>query len=110
MRLIVLILTVVIQLAVAVVGLFILLLGLNGFSEREATPALILYIALSLTSSFTLGASSPFAAKGLAKRTSIGSFGASTIVVVTFCILGVVVLFGVAFASFALAEILRVNR
>lgn len=104
------ILTVVFQLTAAAIGLFILLLGLNGFSERQATPSLILYIALSLTSSFALGAASPFTAKRLAKRTSVGSFGASAIVVVAFCVIGAAVLFVGFFAAFALAEILRANR
>lgn len=105
----VLILTVVLQLTASAIGLFLLLLGLNGYSERQATPSLILYITLSLTSSFALGAASAFAAKRLAKRTSLGSFGASAIAVVAFSIIGVVVLFVGFFASFALAEILRAN-
>lgn len=110
MGILVLILTVVFQLTAAAIGLFLLLLGLNGYSERQATPSLILYIVLSLTSAFALGAASPFAAKRLAKRTSLGSFGSSAIVVVAFSFIGVIVLFVGFFASFALAEVLRAGR
>ena len=107
MGIIVLILIVVFQLAAAAVGFFVLLVGLNGYSERQATPGLILYIALSLISAFGLGAAGPFAVKRLANGTSLGRFGASAIVVVVFCIIGVVVLFAGFVASVALAEVLR---
>lgn len=110
MGILVLILTVVFQLTVAAIGLFLLLLGLNGYSERQATPSLVLYIVLSLTSALALGAASPFAVKRLAKRTSLGSFGSSAIVVVAFSFIGMIVLFVGFFASFALAEILRTSR
>ena len=110
MGILVLILTVVFQLTAAAIGLFVLLVGLNGYSERQATPSLILYIILSLTSALALGAASPFAAKRLAKRTSVGRFSSSAIVVVGFSFIGVIVLFVGFFASFALAEILRANR
>lgn len=110
MGILVLILTVVFQLTAAAIGLFVLLLGLNGYSERQATPSLILYIILSLGSACALSAVSPFAAKRLAKRTSLGRFGSSAIVVVGFSLIGVIVLFVGFFASFALAEILRANR
>jgi hypothetical protein len=110
MGILVLILTVVFQLTAAVIGLFLLLLGLNGYSERQATPSLVLYIVLSLTSALALGAASPYAAKRLAKRTSLGSFGSSAIVVVAFSFIGMIVLFVGFFASFALAEILRASR
>jgi hypothetical protein len=107
MAILALILIVVFQLAAAAIGFFVLLVGLNGYSERQATPGLILYIALSLTSSFALGAGSPFAAKRLARSKSLGRFGASAIVVVVFCIIGVAILFAGFVASLALAEVLR---
>ena len=47
MRIIVFLIAAVAQIAAAVFGLFILLLGLNGFSEREATPALIFFKKLT---------------------------------------------------------------
>ena len=106
----VLILTVVFQLTAAAIGLFLLLVGLNGYSERQATPSLILYVVLSLASAFALGAASPFAAKRLAKRTSLGSFGSSAIIVVGFSFIGVIVLSVGFVASFALAEVLRTSR
>jgi hypothetical protein len=110
MRILVFILIFVFQLTAAAIGLFVLLLGLNGYSERQSTPSIILYITLSLTSSFALGAVSPFAAKRLAKGISLGSFGASAIVVVAFSIIGGLVLLAGLFASVALAELLSANR
>ena len=110
MGILVLILTVVFQLTAAAIGLFLLLVGLNGYSERQATPSLILYIILSLTSASALGAASPFASKRLAKRTSLGRFGSAAIIVVAFSFIGVIVLFVGFFASFALAEFLRASR
>lgn len=110
MGIIVFISTAVIQLTAAAIGLFLLLLGLNGYSERQAMPGLILYIALSLTSASALGAASPFAAKRLAQRTSLGRFGSSAIVVVAFSIIGVIVLFVGFVASIALAEVMRAGR
>jgi hypothetical protein len=58
MRIIVFVITAFIQLAVAVLGFFILLLGLNGFSENDAMASLIFYIALAFLSALGLGAAS----------------------------------------------------
>ena len=110
MRVIVLILTVVFLLTASAVGFFVLLLGLNGYSEKQAMPSLILYFALCLASALGLGGVSPFVTKRLVEKTSLGSFGASAIVVSTFSIIGVVILIGGLFASFVLAEIVRGMR
>ena len=106
MGILVFIFIVVVQLTMAAIGLFLLLVGLNGYSERQATPSLILYITLSLTSALALGAASPFVVKRLAKRTSFGTFGSSAIVVVAFSLIGVIVLFVGFLASFVLVEVL----
>lgn len=110
MRILVFIVTVVFLLISSVVGFFVLLLGLNGYSEQQATPSLILYIALSLALALGLGGGSPFVAKRLAERTSLGNFGASAIVVTAFCIIGVLILIAGFFASFVLAEVVRSTR
>lgn len=107
MKILVFILTGLIQLTGAAVGLFLLLVGMNGYSERQAMPSLVFYVALSVATALGLAGGSPFVAKRLAARSSIGSFGASAIVVTSSAILGVAILVALFFASFLLAEILR---
>jgi len=107
MRIIVFFITVVIQLAAAAFMFLILLLGMNGYSERQATPSLIFYIALSVMSALGLGGASAFAAKRLAERTSLGGLGASAISVICSAIIGAVILIAGFFAALVLAEIVR---
>ena len=107
MRMIVCIVSVVITLGAAVFGLFFLLLGLNGYSEKQATPSLAVYVVLSLVTVLGVGIGSPFATKRLAQRRSLGNFGASAIVVTGSSIIGVVLLIALLFTSFVLADILR---
>lgn len=107
MRIIVFILTAVIQLAAAAAGFLILLLGMNGYSERQATPSLVLYIALGLGSAAGLGVASAFAAKYLAERRSFGGFAASATAVTGFAVVGGLILVVSFFAAIVLAEIMR---
>jgi len=110
MRILVFIFTILIQLTAAVVGLVLLLVGMNGYSERQATPSLVFYVVLSLATALMLAGGSPFAAKRLATRLSIGKFGASAIVVTSSSILGGSIIVVLFFASFLLAEVLRRMR
>lgn len=107
MRIIVFIVTAVIHLAAAAVGFLVLLLALNGYSEKQATPSLIFYILLSLASAPGLGGASAFAAKRLAKGKSLGSLGASATAVIGFSILGALILIAGFFAALVLAEVIR---
>lgn len=107
MRSVVFIITAFIQLIVAVLGFFILLLGLNGFSEKQSTPSLIVYIALAILSAFGCGAASAYTAKRLTEKFSLGKFGASAIAVISFAILGALILFVGLIAVLFLAEALR---
>ena len=68
MRIIVFVINAVIQLAAAAAGFLLLLLGLNGFSERQSNPSLLFYIALSVGSAVGLGGASAFASKWLAGK------------------------------------------
>jgi hypothetical protein len=106
-KIIVFILTALIQLAVAVVCFFMLLLGLNGFSEQQATPSLIFFIALSFVSAVGLGGVSAFVAKTLVEKKSLGRVAASAIAVVGFSILGAVVLFVGFIAAVLLASLMH---
>jgi hypothetical protein len=110
MRIVIFILTAVIQLAAAAVGFLLLLLGMNGYSERQATPSLILYIALGLGSAAGLGVASAFAAKYLAEKRAFGGVAASAIPVIGFSILGGLILVVSFFAAIVLAEIVRGMR
>ncbi len=95
----------ILQLVAAVFGFFILLLGLNGFSERQATPSLMFFIALSLVTIFGDGALRIWVVRLLGRKLGAGAAAAiSTIGVVIF---GVVVLIVGLFAAFMLAEVVH---
>ncbi len=107
MRIIVFIITAVIQLAAAAAGFLALLLGMNGYSEKQATPSLVFYIALSVMSALGLGGASAFAAKRLVERKSFGSLWASTTAVLGFSILGGLILIAGVFVAVIVAEVIR---
>jgi hypothetical protein len=106
-RIAVFILTSLIQLTAAVAGFLLLLLGMNGYSERQANPGLALYIALALGSALGLGLASAFVSKRLVERRSFGGMAASITAVAGFAVLGGLILIAVFFAAIALAEIMR---
>lgn len=110
MRIIVFVLNAVIQLAAAAVGFFLLLLGLNGFSERQSNPSLLFYIILSAGSAAGLGVASAFASKWLAQRKSMGALGASAIAVPVFAVVGVLILIVVFFVAVFIASAMRGGR
>jgi Na+-translocating ferredoxin:NAD+ oxidoreductase RnfE subunit len=107
MRIIVFILTAVIQLAVAAAGFFLLLLGMNGYNDKQSTPGLLLYIVLGTGSALVLGLVSALAAKRLVERSSFGGLAASVTAVFSFSVIGAVILFAGFFAAIALAEVMR---
>jgi len=107
MKITVFVITALIQLAVAFLGFFILLLGLNGFHESDATPGLIFYIALAFLSALGLGAASAYTAKRLSEKPSLGKFAASLIAIIAFAIVGGLILFGGMIAAALLAEATR---
>ena len=110
MRIIVFILTAVIQLAAAAAGGLVLLLGMNGYSERDATPGLYLYAALGLISALGLGLASAFASRWLVERRSFGRAGAAATAVLGSVALGGLILIVNFFAAIVLTEIMRGNR
>lgn len=110
MRIIVFILTSAIQLAAAAAGFLLLLLGMNGYNERDAAPGLYLYIALGLGSVLALGLLSAFAAKWLVEKRSFGRAGAAATAVVGFVALGALILIVSFFAAIAAAEAMRGAR
>jgi len=110
MRIIVFVINAVIQLAAAAFGFLLLLLGLNGFGERQSNPSLLFYIAVSLASAAGLGFASAFASKWLAGKKSLGNLGASAITVAVFAIVGVVILVAGFFVALFIAEAMRGRR
>lgn len=108
MKIVLYLLTAIIQLAVAVPGFFILLLGLNGFSEREATPSLILYLVVSVVTVFGDGAVGLIVGNWLVrkKNLSAGGFLGNVLAVV----LGTVILIVTLFGCFLLASVLHDAR
>jgi hypothetical protein len=107
MRITVFIITAVIQLAAAAAGSLLLLLGMNGYSERQATPGLILYAALGFGSALGLGLASSFWVKRLVERRSFGGVAASATAVLGFSVIGAVILIISFFAAIVLTEVMR---
>jgi hypothetical protein len=107
MRIIIFIITAAIQLACAAAGLLFLLLAMNGYSERQATPSLIFYIAVGLGSATGLGVASGFMAKRLVERRSMSGLAAAAIAVVGVSIIGVLILIAASVAAVLLAEVMR---
>ena len=110
MRFIVFLITAVTQVVVAVSCFFVLLVGLNGYSERQATPSLIFYIVFSLISIIGMSFIAGFAAKYFLDKNWMGKGIASMVGIITSSILGAVVVVGGMFVAFAVAETLRGMR
>ena len=107
MKIVVFILNALIQFAVAAFGLFMLLVALNGFSEKQATSGLLFYIILSIVSILGIGAASALGAHRLAAKPALGKFAAGAIAVPVFAVIGFVILTIALFAAVFLAQALR---
>ena len=110
MRVIVFSIVAVVQMALAAFGLFVLLVGLNGYSERQATPGLIAYVVLCLVTIPGMGAVGAVAARSLVERKSFGKAGASVGAIMGVSILGVGILVVGVIGAFVMAEVLRRMR
>jgi hypothetical protein len=107
MGIIVFLLTSAVQFLVAALGFFILLLALNGYSERFATPGIVIYILVSVVIVLGLAAIAALVARMIVSRNRLGSFAAGSLSTVGFSILGGVFLVGTFFVSVGIAELLR---
>ena len=110
MRVTVFLITAILDLAVAIFGFFILLIGLNGFSERQATPTLIFYIVFCLTSLMILSYLGTVVAKAFVERGWMNKLLASIVSILSTSIVSSLIVIGAVFAGFALAEFLRTQR
>jgi hypothetical protein len=99
--------TAAINIGIACVLGFFLLLLLNGFSERQANPGFILYVAWTLIASLLAAALSVLAAKYLIGKKSFRPLGAIAISAPIFIIVGAVASVAGIFASVLLIEALR---
>jgi hypothetical protein len=107
MRVAVFLIVAVVLLGTGALGLFVLLLGLNGYSEAQATPGLIAYIVLGLVTVPGLGAAGAIFARVLVEKKGFGKVGAAAGAITCMAILGVVVLATGVIVAFVLAEVLR---
>lgn len=107
MRITVFIVTAVVAFAAAVFGLFVVLLGLNGFSERQATPGLILYIVCSLAGLIGLSFSATLVAKAIVNKGWLGQVGAAIASIMVTSIVAVVFVVVSVFLAVMLANVMR---
>lgn len=110
MRVTVFLVTAILDLAVAIFGFFILLIGLNGFSERQATPTLIFYITFCLTSLIILSYLGTIVAKAFVEKGWMNNVWAAIVAILSTSIVSGLIVIVAVFAGFALAEFLRTNR
>ena len=104
MRITLFIVTAIVALAAAVFGFFVVLLGLNGFSERQATPSLIFYIVSSLAGSLGLSLGATLAAKAIVNKGRLGKAGAAIVSILFTSIAGIVFIVALVFLSFVIAS------
>jgi O-antigen/teichoic acid export membrane protein len=109
-RAIVFIVTAVIQLAATAISFLLLLLAMNGYSERDATPGLLLYGVLGLFSAVGLGFTSASTSRHLAEKRAMDDLAASALSVLGFAIVGVIVLVIGFFLAIIVAEAMRGMR
>jgi hypothetical protein len=107
MKITVFVINALIQLVAAALGFFMLLLGLNGFSSKQAEAGLFLYIILSFMSAIGMGIASAFTAQWLGAKPALGKIVASLISISVFAVVGIVILTIVFFASVLLTDALR---
>lgn len=110
MKIIVFVLTALIQLAAAAAVFVILLLSMNGYSERDATLGIYLYVFLCLASALVLGFAGAFVAGRLVAKRSFGGFAASATAVIGSAVVGGLLLVFSFIAAIVVAEAVRGSR
>ncbi|MET0754347.1 MAG: hypothetical protein ABWZ66_13275 [Pyrinomonadaceae bacterium] len=99
--------TALVNTGIAFLWFFFLIIGLNGYSEKQATPGLILYIVWALFFSLLAAVLSVLTAKYLIGKKSFGSISAVAIASLVFIIAGGIANFIGMFAAAAVIESLR---
>jgi len=107
MKLIPFMITGLMNIGVGVVLFFLLLLGMNGYSEQQATPGLITFIIWVLLVSLLTSISSVVLTSFLTTKKSMNFWIAALISILVFVIVGGVVDFIGWFISIFVTEALR---
>ncbi len=98
-----------VNLAVSVFLLFFLMLGLNGFSERDANYAFLFFIIGALVVAVLAGILGIVLLNFLINK-NFRSISASIIAILIFSILGTVINIALCFGGVIIAEIVRTSR
>lgn len=107
MKIIIFIIIAAVQATLAVGGFVMLLMGLNGYSERQAQPGLIFYIVLNLVAALGLAWAGGILKQKLIERFWLGKYTASLISILAAIALGAFVVIAGIFVSAMLVEALR---
>lgn len=110
MAIIVFIFTALIQAAVSAAGFFMLILGMNGFNERDAKPGLLFYVLLGVATTLGLALGSALAANGFVKKKAMGKLAAAALSVFGFSAVGVVIMIVGFFVALLIASIMHDMR
>ena len=98
-----------VNLAVSVFLLFFLMLGLNGFSERDANYAFLFFIIGAIVVAVLSGVLGIVLLKILINK-SFRSVSASIISILIFSILGIIINIALWFGGLIIADIVRTSR
>lgn len=107
MKILAFIITALANIGIGVVFLFFLLIALNGYSERQANPGLILFIVWVLLFSLITAISSFLTTGWMEKKKSFSPMVAALGSILTFVAIGVGINFIGIFAAIILIEALR---
>lgn len=99
--------TALVNIGIAFVLFFMLIVGLNGYSGNQAEPGLVLYIVWALFFSFLTAGLSVLAARYLIGKKSMNSVAAVAICSPIFMIIGGIACFLGTIAAVILIEALR---
>ena len=110
MPVIVFITTALIQAAVSTAGFFMLILGMNGFNERDVKPGLLFYVVLGVVTTLVLALGSAFAANGFVKKKAMGRLTAAALSVFGFAAAGAVIMIVGFFVALIIASAMHDMR
>jgi len=110
MAILVFLITSVIQLLVASVGFFVLLMALNGYSERFATTGIIVYTLGSVIIVLGLASIATLVSRIIVNKKRLGNLAAGSLSTLGFSVVGGVLLVAAFFVSIGTAELLRTLR
>lgn len=108
-KIIAFIVTLILNIAIGAVVFFMMLMGMNGFSESDANYGLIAYIVLAVLVSLTMATLAAVSVHLLVKR-GLGAVAASLIAMAVFTIIGGVLKVICSIIGVLVADYVRVNH